>query len=97
MEVREAADLLVSSTVARFGVEISIIAAYGSQAREEASPGSDLDIFYIPVEGRSPDAARSFVVGGCTFDFWPVTWEMAERIAAGRFREWAVAPSLHHS
>jgi hypothetical protein len=90
----EIADLLVADAVAGCPGEISLIAYYGSHATGTATPKSDLDLFYVPVEGMNPDAARSFVVSGVTFDFWPISWETAERIADGTHREWAVAPSI---
>jgi len=64
VNAEDVADLLVHSTVERFGDEIAIIAAYGSRARDEAADGSDLDIFYIPVADADPPAARAFVVDG---------------------------------
>lgn len=94
VDVFEVAKLLVAHAVGRFGDEISIVAYYGSHATGDATPDSDLDIFYIPVEGKTPDAARSFVIDGVTFDFWPITWANAQRIAEGEFRSWAVAPSI---
>jgi predicted nucleotidyltransferase len=94
MDPTAIADLLVEITVARFGDEIGIIACYGSRARGDDRPGSDLDIFYVPADGCDPPAARAFVVGEITVDFWPIRWETAERIVTGRFRSFAVAPSI---
>ena len=60
VDVFEVARMLVSHAVGVYGDEISIIAYYGSYATGTAAHRSDLDLFYIPVEGKSPDAARSF-------------------------------------
>ncbi len=94
LDVFQVAKMLVDHSINRFEGEISIIAYYGSYATGVAMPRSDLDMFYIPVEGMSPTASRSFVVGGIAFDFWPVTWTDAQQIAKGRFRSFSIAPSI---
>ena len=40
----------------RMATTLTLIAYYGSHARGLASPTSDIDLFYTPVEGK--DAAR---------------------------------------
>jgi len=94
IDVFEVADRLVALTRERYPDEVSLIAYYGSRATGTDHLASDLDLFYIPADGKNPDAARCFIVDGLPFDFWPMSWEMVERIADARFRNWAVAPSI---
>lgn len=89
------AEILVSHAVRMHGDEIAIVAYYGSHAKGLASPTSDLDIFYIPDEGKASSLSSQFVVNDLPYDFWPVSWELAEDIANARgTRPWAVAASL---
>ncbi|MCD4737973.1 MAG: nucleotidyltransferase domain-containing protein [Anaerolineae bacterium] len=89
------ADILVSHAVQAHGDEIAIIAYYGSYAKGMASPTSDLDIFYIPNCGKASSLCSQFIIDGRPYDFWPVSWELAEGIAnATTTRPWAVAASL---
>jgi len=94
-DVFRIADVLVSHAVRAHKDEIAIIAYYGSYAKGTASPTSDLDIFYIPDEGKARSLCSQFIIDGLPYDFWPVSWELAENIANARAgRPWAVAASL---
>lgn len=92
-DVFEVAEILVSHAVRAHKGEIAIIAYYGSYATGLASPTSDLDIFYIPDDGKAGSLSSQFVFDGLPYDFWPLSWEFAERIANAR-HSWAVAASL---
>lgn len=75
--------------------DIAIIAYSGSHAKGTASPTSDLDIFYLPDEGKAETLSSQFVLDGLPYDFWPMPWRFAEDIANARgSRPWAVAASL---
>ena len=91
--VFDVAKILVSHAVEAHGQEIAIIAYYGSHATGRASPGSDLDMFYIPDEGRASILSSQFVLGDLPYDFWPLSWQRAKRIADAR-HDWAVAASM---
>ena len=94
-DVFKIAEILVSHAVRAHKDEVAIIAYYGSHARGLASPTSDLDIFYIPDEGKAGSLCSQFIIDGLPYDFWPVSWKLAEDIANARGeRPWAVAASL---
>ena len=94
-DVFEIAEILISHAVRAHKDEVAIIAYYGSHARGLASPTSDLDIFYIPDEGKAGSLGSQFIIDGLPYDFWPVSWKFAEDIANARSeRPWAVAASL---
>jgi hypothetical protein len=95
LDVFRIADILVEHAQRVHGDEIAIIAYYGSRAKGLASPTSDLDIFYIPDEGKAETLCSQFIIDGLPYDFWPVSWAMAEEIADARSsREWAISASL---
>lgn len=94
-DVFAVADILVAHALAAHPGEIAIIAYYGSYAKGLASPTSDLDIFYIPDDGRAAGLSSQFVLDGLPYDFWPISWAFAENIAnATSSRPWAVSASL---
>ncbi len=94
LDVFEVAALLVAHARKAYGQDVAIIAYYGSYATgSPSSRYSDLDMYYIPDDGQAASLYRSFVIQELPFEFWPVSWEFAQRIASGRHR-WSVAPSI---
>lgn len=94
-DVFRIAEILVSYAARAHQDEIAIIAYYGSHAKGLASPTSDLDIFYIPDKGKAGSLCSQFIIDDLPYDFWPVSWELAENIANARAgRSWAVAASM---
>lgn len=93
MNVFDVAQLFVELTRRDYADEVALIAYYGSRATGTASEHSDLDLYYIPDEGKAASLYQSVVVAGMAFEFWGMSWEFAERIAGGRHR-WSVAPSI---
>lgn len=73
--------------------DVCIVAAYGSYLNGAPSKYSDLDLFYIPEAGKGDSLYRSFVAYDLPFEFWGVSWEFAEKIAAGQHR-WSIAPAI---
>lgn len=94
-DVFRTARILVEHALATHGEDIALIFYYGSYAKGTASPTSDLDIAYIPDEGKAGTLYSSFVLDGLPYEFWPVSWRFLEDIAgAGGGRPWPVAHSL---
>ncbi len=94
VDVLRVADVLVRHALARHAAEVDLIGYYGSHARGDAQPGSDLDIFFIPADGTRPPLARAFRLEGVLFDFWAISWSQMEAFATGRSRGWAFAPGI---
>jgi predicted nucleotidyltransferase len=55
------ADILVAHAQHAHPGEIGIIAYYGSYAKGTTSPTSDLDILYIPDEGKARSLCIQFI------------------------------------
>ncbi|MDQ8736060.1 nucleotidyltransferase domain-containing protein [Paenibacillus sp. LHD-38] len=78
----EVAHTLVNHVRANFPEDIALIAYYGSYAQGTAAKRSDLDFFFIPATSDGYRASLQFVLEDISFDFWPISWERAERMAA---------------
>lgn len=81
-DVFEVADVIVGDVRRRFPDTVAIVAYYGSYANGTATPRSDLDFFFIPDGPGAAAASRQFIIDGIGFDFWPISWERAGRIAS---------------
>lgn len=93
VDVFEVAQLLVAHV--RDDPEVAVVASYGSHARGTATPSSDLDILFVADDPAATTKARTFILDGLPYDFWPVSWRFLEDIAGARgTRPWEVAASL---
>jgi Nucleotidyltransferase domain len=88
------AEVLAAHVRERCPNDVDLVAYYGSSARGTATAESDLDIFYVPAEGRDPPLAHSLLVGGRLVDFWPLPWPKLRGFADGTARGWAFAPAV---
>ncbi|QYR23589.1 nucleotidyltransferase domain-containing protein [Paenibacillus sp. sptzw28] len=80
--VFDVSDALVNHIRTSYPDDIAIIAYYGSYAQGTATKRSDLDFFFIPATSRGYRASIQFIVNEISFDFWPISWERAENMAA---------------
>ena len=88
------AEVLAAHVRERYPDDVDLVAYYGSWARGTATAESDIDIFYVPAEGRDPPLAQSLLVGGRLVDFWPLPWPKLRGFADGTARGWAFAPAV---
>lgn len=82
LDVFEVADALVDHVKTVYPEDVALIAYYGSYAHGTATPRSDLDFFFIPATSRGYQASLQFIIDGIGFDFWPIDWERAGRMAS---------------
>lgn len=94
-DVFKIADILVSHAVRVHGNEIALIAYHGSYARGTATSTSDLDIYYVPDDGKAESLSTTFVIGNLPYEFECMPWKVLENIANAKSRApWAVSASL---
>ncbi|MDR0269685.1 kanamycin nucleotidyltransferase C-terminal domain-containing protein [Paenibacillus sp.] len=82
LNVFDVAQTLIDYVEKDYPEEIAIIAYYGSYAQGTATKRSDLDFFFIPATSKGFQASIQFIIDGISFDFWPISWERAERMAS---------------
>ncbi|OPA75179.1 hypothetical protein BVG16_21480 [Paenibacillus selenitireducens] len=80
--ILDVAHTLVRHIQTHYPDDIAIVAYYGSYAQGTATQRSDLDFFFISATSRGYDASLQFVLNDISFDFWPISWERAARMAA---------------
>ena len=80
--VFEVSDKIIEHVRMHYAEDIAIIAYYGSYAQGTATFRSDLDFFFIPSTMKGYEASIQFIVDEISFDFWPISWERAERMAS---------------
>lgn len=81
LHIMDVADTLVDHIKNSYPQDIAIVAYYGSYAQGTATKRSDLDFFFIPATPKGYRASIQFVMQDISFDFWPISWERAERMA----------------
>ncbi|MGM0884625.1 MAG: nucleotidyltransferase domain-containing protein [Bacillota bacterium] len=81
-DVFAVADALIKHIKSHYPNDIAIVAFYGSYAQGTATKRSDLDFFFIPATPEGYRASIQFILEDISFDFWPISWERAERMAS---------------
>lgn len=82
LNVMDVAEALIHHIRRNFPEDIAIVAYYGSYAQGAATARSDLDFFFIPATPAGYQASIQFILRDIGFDFWPISWDRAERMAA---------------
>lgn len=86
VDVFAVADIIVKNIQAHYPQDVAIVGYYGSYQQGRATARSDLDFFFIPAADRGRQVECQFIIDGISFDFWPIGWDRAERMAASE--EW---------
>ncbi|WP_018759159.1 hypothetical protein [Paenibacillus terrigena] len=81
------ADIIVKHIKTHYPQDVAIVGYYGSYLQGRATERSDLDFFFIPATDRGRQVECQFLIDGISFDFWPIGWERAERMATSD--EWS--------
>lgn len=87
VDVFAVADIIVKHIKDHYPQDVAIVGYYGSYLQGHATERSDLDFFFIPATTRGREVECQFIIDGISFDFWPIGWERAERMAAAE--EWS--------
>ncbi|GAA3413112.1 kanamycin nucleotidyltransferase C-terminal domain-containing protein [Paenibacillus hodogayensis] len=82
MNVFDVSETIVNHIRSAYPEDIAIVAYYGSYAQGTATKRSDLDFFFIPATSNGYRASVQFIIDDIGFDFWPISWERAERMAS---------------
>ncbi|WP_238327972.1 nucleotidyltransferase domain-containing protein [Paenibacillus gorillae] len=86
VDVFTVAKIMVDRIKTHYSQDVAIVGYYGSYLQGRATERSDLDFFFIPATPRGREVELQFIIEGISFDFWPIPWDRAERMAA--FEEW---------
>jgi hypothetical protein len=82
VDLKQLADTLVDKVKRDYAGDVSIIHIHGSYIYGNTHNLSDLDIFFVPRTGRGYNLGTTFIMDGIGCDFWALSWERLERIAA---------------
>jgi hypothetical protein len=95
MDVFKIADILVSHAVRVHGSEIALVVYHGSYALGKATAASDLDIYFVPDDGKAESLSATFVIHDLPYEFERLPWKVLEDIANAKSRNpWAVSASM---
>ncbi len=75
-------DALLDALERDYPEDIAVAVCYGSFVTKSENPYSDLDFFFIPKTPAGYGMSAQFILDGIGYDFWPVSWEFAERLAS---------------
>jgi len=80
MNIKEVSEILKEEVIKNHS-EISIIAIYGSAARDQQTEFSDLDMYAV-VDNEGKKFEINFTLDNQTVEFWCLSWEWVEKIAS---------------
>ncbi|WP_339845395.1 nucleotidyltransferase domain-containing protein [Paenibacillus sp. FSL W7-1088] len=86
IDVFAVSDIIVKHIKTHYPQDVAIVGYYGSYLQGRATERSDLDFFFIPATARGREVECQFMIEGISFDFWPIGWGRAERMATSE--EW---------
>ena len=64
-----------------FSGKAALVCLFGSHVNGTANEHSDLDCYFVPKTGEGRALARTFLIQGVGYDFFPLTWERLEGLA----------------
>lgn len=74
-------DTLLKKIEKKYKNDISLVVCYGSYITGATYQSSDIDFYFIPKTDKGYEMNSQFIIENIGYDFWPVSWERAERIA----------------
>ncbi|GGO05919.1 hypothetical protein [Saccharibacillus kuerlensis] len=81
LNVFDVSSALIERIRRDYAEDVAIAAYYGSYLDGTATERSDLDFFFIPANPNGCRAGLTFILNGISFDFWPISWKRAEKMA----------------
>lgn len=91
MSLIEMAEKISRHVVEELGEQVRLIIVYGSTARGEATPFSDLDILVITADASYQS---SFVLQGRPVEIWSMTFEECKKLIITPSLSWGVAVTM---
>lgn len=73
-------EALINKIKSKYKNDIAVVVCYGSYITGSAYKKSDLDFFFIPKTNKGYKMNMQFIIDDIGYDFWPLSWERAERI-----------------
>jgi predicted nucleotidyltransferase len=87
VDVFAVAEIIIRHIKTYYPQDVAVVGYYGSYLQGRATERSDLDFFFIPVTPRGRQVELQFIIDGISFDFWPIGWDRAEKMAT--FEDWS--------
>ena len=75
-------EILIAKIRRDYKADVSIVHVHGSYAYGDTHDLSDLDIYFVPKTRCGVDLGCTFILDGIGCDFWALSWDRLERIAA---------------
>lgn len=82
MTLQKVLDAFVDKIRRDYADDVSILHVHGSYAYGDTHDLSDLDLYFVPKTPRGENLACTFILDGVGYDFWGISWQRLENIAA---------------